>query len=350
MKKILFTGGGSAGHVVPNIALIEEILSSGKADVCYIGTNGIEKAIVAEWKIPYFTIECPKLIRGGGFAGFKKNLKIPAAFFRAVKQAKKGLELFRPDAVFSKGGFVALPVVIAAKKLKIPCFAHESDFSIGLANKISSRFCKRVFTSFPETARKIKRGKHSGAPIKRSVLSATRAEARRSLHLTFQETVVLVFGGGSGSETINRAVRKHLKTLTEKYTILHVCGKGNKVESSLRNYRQFEFVADMGIAYAAADLVVSRAGAGTVFEILALKKRAILIPLEGQTRGDQVENANHFERQGLCKTLRQSKLDLLPQTIETTLKDERLKERLCKCSFTSGNETILQELFAEISK
>ena len=350
MKKILFTGGGSAGHVVPNIALIEEILSSGKADVCYIGTNGIEKQIVSEWKVPYFQIECPKLIRGGGFAGLKKNLKIPAAFFRAVKQAKKGLETFRPDVVFSKGGFVALPVVIAAKKLKIPCFAHESDFSIGLANKISSRFCKRVFTSFPETAKKIKRGKHSGAPIKRSVLSATRAEARRNLNLAFQETVVLVFGGGSGSQTINRAVRKHLKTLTENYTLLHVCGKGNVVESNLKNYRQFEFVADMGTAYAAADLVVSRAGAGTVFEILALKKRAILIPLEGQTRGDQVENANYFARQGLCKMLRQSELDNLPMAIENAINDESLKERLCKCSFTSGNELILQELFSEFDK
>ena len=350
MKKILFTGGGSAGHVVPNIALIEEILSSGKADVCYIGTKGIEKSIVAEWKIPYYQIECPKLIRGGGFTGFKKNLKIPAAFFRAVKQAKAGLETFKPDVVFSKGGFVSLPVVIAAKRLKIPCYAHESDFSIGLANKISSRFCKRVFTSFPETARKIKRGKHSGAPIKRSVLSATRAEARRNLGLNFQETVVLVFGGGSGSQTINKAVRKHLKTLTEKYTLLHVCGKGNVVESNVKNYRQFEFVSDMGAAYAAADLVISRAGAGTVFEILALKKKAILIPLEGQTRGDQVENANYFARQGLCKVLKQSELDSLPQTIESVLQDEHLKKRLDEHSFPSGNQTILHALFAEISK
>ena len=350
MKKILFTGGGSAGHVVPNIALIEEILSSDKADVCYIGTNGIEKSIVAEWKIPYYQMECPKLIRGGGFAGLKKNLKIPAAFFRAVKQAKTGLETFKPDVVFSKGGYVSLPVVIAARKLKIPCYAHESDFSIGLANKISSRFCKRVFTSFPETARKIKRGRHSGAPIKRSVLSATRAEARRNLGLNFQETVVLVFGGGSGSQAINQAVRAHLKILTAKYTLLHVCGKGNVVESNVKNYRQFEFFADMGTAYAAADLVISRAGAGTVFEILALKKKAILIPLEGQTRGDQVENASYFARQGLCKVLRQSELDKLPQEIENTLNDETLKKRLDESTFPSGNQTILQALFSEILK
>ena len=350
MKKILFTGGGSAGHVVPNIALIEEILSAGKADVCYIGTGGIEKRIVSEWKIPYFEIECPKLIRGGGFQGLKRNLKIPVSLWRAVKQAKKGLQTFRPDAVFSKGGFVALPVVLAARKLKIPCYAHESDFSIGLANKISSRFCKRTFTSFPETAKRVKRGTHSGAPIKRSVLSATRAEARRGLGLDFSEPVVLIFGGGSGSEKINKAVRKHLKSLTEKYTLLHVCGKNNVVESNIKRYRQFEFVADMGSLYAAADIIVSRAGAGTVFEILALKKPSVLIPLEGQTRGDQAENANYFKNKGLCKVLRETELSLLPQAIENTFSDKALQERLNSCSFTSGNAVILHELFSELSK
>ena len=350
MKKILFTGGGSAGHVVPNIALIEEILSDGKADVCYIGTGGIEKRIVAEWKIPYFEIECPKLIRGGGFQGLKRNLKIPVSLWRAVKQAKKGLQTFRPDAVFSKGGFVALPVVLAARKLKIPCYAHESDFSIGLANKISSRFCKRTFTSFPETAKRVKCGTHSGAPIKRSVLSATRAEARRGLGLDFSEPVVLIFGGGSGSEKINKAVRKHLKTLTEKYTLLHVCGKNNVVESNIKRYRQFEFVADMGSLYAATDIIVSRAGAGTVFEILALKKPSVLIPLEGQTRGDQAENANYFKNKGLCNVLRETELSLLPQAIENTFSDKALQERLNSCSFTSGNSVILHELFSELSK
>ncbi len=350
MKKILFTGGGSAGHVVPNIALIEELLSSGKADICYIGTGGIEKGIVAEWKIPYYEIECPKLVRGGGFTGFKRNLKIPSAFFKAVKQAKKGLQTFRPDVVFSKGGFVSLPVVIAARKLKIPCYAHESDFSMGLANKLSSRFCKRVFTSFPETAKRVKRGKYSGAPIKRSVLSATRADARRSLGIDFSEKVVLIFGGGSGSQAINQAVRSHVKSLTNQYTLLHVCGKNNVVECSVKNYRQFEFVADMGRFYAAADLVVSRAGAGTVFEILALKKPSILIPLEGQTRGDQLENARYFSNKKLCTLLRQNQLHELPQAIEKTLSDGELAKRLLECSFESGNATILRELYSELSQ
>ena len=345
MRKILFTGGGSAGHVMPNIALIEEILSLGKADVCYIGSSGIEKSIVSEWKIPFYEIACPKLVRGGGFAGLKKNLRIPAAFFRAVKQAEQGLKTFKPDVVFSKGGFVSLPVVFAAKRLKIPCFAHESDFSAGLANRISAGKCKTIFTSFPETAKKFRRGVYSGAPIRRAVFSSTRAEARKNLDVGFHETVVLVFGGGSGSELINQAVRKHLKTLTERYVILHVCGKGNVVKSSLKNYRQFEFVKDMGAFYAAADLVVSRAGAGAVFEILALKKPALLIPLEGQTRGDQLQNAEYFAKRGLCRILRQSSLSHLPEAIENVQKDERLTKRLNESEFQSGNERILQALF-----
>ena len=349
MKKIVFTGGGSAGHVIPNVALMEELLSSGEADVCYIGTSGIEKEIVAKWQIPYFEMECPKLIRGGGWKGFKKNLKIPAAFFRAVKKAKQGLRTFQPNAVFSKGGYVALPVVLAAKSLKIPCYAHESDFSPGLANKLSAPFCKKTFTSFPETAKRLRRGVYSGAPLRRAVLSATRAEARRKLAIPFHAKTVLVFGGGSGSEIINREIRKHVNTLAEKYVILHVCGKGNTVQSNVENYRQYEFVSDMGMMYAAADLIIARAGAGAVFEILALKKPSILIPLEGQTRGDQAENAAYFARKGLCRILKQSNISTLLQTIEQTFEDEKLKEALAASSFTNGNAVILQELRTAIN-
>ncbi len=350
MQKILFTGGGSAGHVVPNIALIEQLLSEGKVDVCYMGTEGIEKGIVAEWNIPYYTISCPKLIRGGGWRAFKQNVKIPLSFFRAYKQAKKGLQALRPDGVFSKGGYVALPVVFAAKKLKIPCFAHESDFSPGLANRLSAGACKRVFTSFPETAKKFRRGVHSGAPIKRAILAATKAEARRALGIGFNERVILVFGGGSGSKIINDTLRKHLKTLTEKYVVLHVCGKGNLVESNIRNYRQMEFASDMGNLYACADLVVARAGAGTVFETLALKKPALFIPLEGQSRGDQVENARYFAQKGLCKILKQSDIERLPAAIEKTISDEGLQARLQNSAFPPANDFILQETLRYIQK
>ncbi len=350
MPKILFTGGGSAGHVVPNIALIEQLLSEGKTDVCYMGTSGIERDIVAEWNIPYYVIECPKLIRGGGWQNCKRNLSIPLRFFRAYKQAKTGLRLLQPDVVFSKGGYVALPVVYAAKKLKIPCFAHESDLTLGLANKLSSRACKRVFTAFPETAKKCRRGTYSGAPIKRAVLSATRAEARRQLQIGLSQKVVLVFGGGSGSRLVNDALRKHLKTLTEMYLILHICGKGNRVESNMKNYRQIEFTADMGSLYAAADLVVARAGAGTIFEVLSLKKAAVFIPLEGQTRGDQVENARYFAQKGLCRVLRQADVEKLPLAIAQTISDEGLRARLNECDFPPANDLILRALEGAIRK
>ena len=344
MKKILFTGGGSAGHVIPNLALIEELLSQGKTDVCYMGTEGIEKSIITAQKIPYYTISCPKLVRGKNFSALKNNLHIPCAFRRAVKEAERGLAVFHPDLVFSKGGYVALPVVFAAKKLSIPCVAHESDFSLGLANRLSASKCKTVLTAFPETANALNNGKYGGAPIRRSLLSVKRSDARKALSIDEKERVLLVFGGGSGSQALNAALQKRLKTLTEKYFILHVCGKGNTVENNFKNYRQFEFVADMGTLYAAADLIVSRAGAGTVFELLALKKPAILIPLEGATRGDQKQNAEYFQAKGLCRVLTQSKLDTLEQEIDEAFADKSLKSRLLDSVFSQGNGRILKEL------
>lgn len=344
MKKILFTGGGSAGHVLPNIALMEEILSTGEADVFYMGTDGIEKHLLAQWKLPFYQIDCPKLIRGGGWNGFKQNIKIPLRFQKAQKQAKAALQQLQPDLVFSKGGYVALPVVFAAKKLGIPCFSHESDFSAGLANRLMAKKCRRVFTSFPETAKQLKNGKYSGAPIRNAVFSSSRAEGRKKLGITSDKPTLLIFGGGSGSTLINQALRKHLKTLTSKYVLLHVCGKGNVVKTNIANYHQFEFIADMGAAYAAADMIISRAGAGALFEILALKKPSLLIPLEGQTRGDQLQNAAYFQRRNLCHVLRQQNLDALPSAIHEALTDKTVKEALFNSHFVSGNAVILQEL------
>ena len=344
MKKILFTGGGSAGHVVPNLALMEELLAFGDVDVCYMGTDGIEKKLIAEQKIPYYEISCPKFVRGMSLTNLKRNLKIPLEFFRAKKQAIQGLKACQPDLVFSKGGYVALPVIAAAKKLKIPCLAHESDFSAGLANRLSANACKHVFTSFPETAKKLPHGKYSGAPLRRSLFSASRQEARKYFKIDDTAKVLLVFGGGSGSAAINEGIRKNIKALTKSYAILHVCGKGNVIDSRVRGYHQFEFIKDMGMAYACADLVISRAGSGTVFEILALKKPAVLIPLEGQTRGDQMENAKYFERQGLCYLLKQTDLENLAETVDQAFRDDGLRANLKKNAFECGNEIILREI------
>ncbi len=348
MKKILFTGGGSAGHVLPNVALIEEILTRGDVEVCYMGTAGIEKELVSKLKIPYYELTCPKLIRGGGVAAWKNNVKIPFALRRAVKEAERGLKLFQPDLVFSKGGYVSLPVVFAAKKLKIPCIAHESDYSVGLANKLSAGKCKFTLTSFPETAKKIRRGKYGGAPIRREILLAKRASARREWDIPKTAKVVLVFGGGSGSKALNDALRAQIKPLCEDFVILHACGKGNVVDCNVKNYRQFEFIKDMGGAYACADVVVARAGAGTIFELLALKKPALLIPLEGATRGDQKQNADYFASRGLCRVLPQAKLHSLAQEIKATYRDEELKTQLKNSGYGSGNGRIVGELYAAL--
>ena len=342
MKKILFTGGGSAGHVIPNIALMDDVIKEGFADVCYMGTNGIEKKLIAEHKLPFYEIECPKLIRSFSLSAFKRNLKIPFALLKAQRQAEEGLKIFQPDLVFSKGGYVSLPVVRAAKKLNIPCLAHESDFSVGLANRLSAKKCEYVFTSFPETANKIRNGKYSGAPVRQSIFQVNNTSARKKLSIPNGKQVLLIFGGGSGSVCINEAIRNNLPKLCEKYFILHVCGKGNLIPARIKNYRQEEFISDMGNAYACADLIVSRSGSGTVFEIIALKKPALFIPLAGQTRGDQKQNAEYFLNRGLCHVLPQNELERLPQAIDETERDEELKARLEKSEFQSGNATILQ--------
>lgn len=343
MKKILFTGGGSAGHVVPNIALIEELLKENDIQTAYCGTDGIEKSLIEPIGIEYFELACPKLVRGKSIEILTKNLKIPFRLTKSVRDAKRILKGFKPDVVFSKGGYVALPVVLAANKLKIPCFTHESDLSPGLANKIIAKRCINIFTSFPETADRFKNGLFTGAPIRKGVFERDRIAAKVKFALPLQKKVVLILGGGSGSKTINDAVRNNLDQL-KNYSILHVCGKGNLQKLPVENYRQFEYLADIGEAYACADVVVSRAGAGAIFEILALRKPSVLVPLEGATRGDQVENAEYFKNRGLCKVLRQTKLDELFEKIEETLQDVDLKINLERTEFKSGNEKILSVL------
>lgn len=344
MKKILFTGGGSAGHVVPNIPLIEALKN--EADVCYMGTDGIEKRIVASLEIPYFELVCPKLVRGFAF----RNFKIPFELKRAVKEAERGLDVFHPDLVFSKGGYVALPAVLAAKKRKITCLTHESDLSAGLANRLMAKRCKLVLTSFPETAEKFPNGKYCGSPVRPELYCGIKSDALKKYGLDRRRKTLLVFGGGSGSRTINEAVRKYAAALCKRYNVLHLCGQGNEVESNLKNYRQIGYEYDMGSAYAAADLVISRAGSNTVFEILALKKPAIFIPLERGSRGDQAENADYFRKKGLCRVIKENELDFLPDAIEEVFADQALPQRLSLLAPKDGNANVLYEIRTALRK
>ena len=343
MKTLVLTGGGSAGHAVPNTALIPEL--SQHCNLAYIGTDGIEKKIIAPYKLPYRTIRCTKFIRGMSV----KNFAIPFRFLSSIKQAKKALKELRADAVFSKGGYVALPVVFAAKSLKIPVLSHESDLSPGLANRLISKKSRYVLTSFPETAKKLKNGKYVGSPVRDELFGKDPVSAKREYGFKSGKPVLLVFGGGSGSRAINAVLREALFPIMKAFDILHICGKGNLCESKIEGYVQKEYETDMASAYAAADFVLSRAGSNTVFEILALGKPALFIPLENKrSRGDQIENADYFEKKGLCKVLREP--DLSPEILQEKLlelrEDYELKKALQNSSLRRGNEKIIREILS----
>lgn len=342
MKKIVFTGGGSAGHVVPNVAVMQELIKTGETDLYYMGTDGIEKQLIVPLGVPYCEISCPKFIRGGG--AVLKNLTVPLALRKSISKAKTELKKIKPDLVFSKGGYVALPVVLAAHALKIPCLTHESDLTLGLANKLMARKCEKVLTAFPETANALKNGKYCGAPLREQLFQADKREAKKKFQITNGKPVLLVFGGGSGSDKINAAVRKNVLELTKRYNVLHLCGNGKTLTAKIEGYYQYEYLTEMPLAYACADVILCRAGAGALFEIMALKKKAILVPLEGQTRGDQLQNARYFEEKGLCRVLREAALPELVGVVHETLNDEKLSAALGVISFADGTKNVLAEI------
>lgn len=340
MKKIMFCGGGSAGHVIPNIALCDQL--KGQFEICYIGTDGIESRVCRAKNIKFYTFDGVKLVRGKVLC----NLGIPSKIFKSVKQCKEIMKKTAPDLLFCKGGYASYPPAVAAKELGIPVLTHESDVSLGLANKLIASKCRRVLTAFPSTASKIKNGVYTGTPLRTELFGRDRIMAKRAFGCDLRPTV-LVFGGGSGSAAINRAVRGCITELCRSYNILHICGKGNTVYSSLYGYKQLEFAEDMGEVYACADYAVSRCGANAASELIALKIPTLFIPLEnGASRGDQVDNAKYFSERGLCKVLRESQLT--PSSLKTALgeliADKKLKAALKENVFNRGNERIIQEI------
>ncbi len=335
MKYIIFCGGGSAGHVVPNLAVMNELKYVCR--LAYMGTNGIERSLVTEAGYPFFEVDCPKLVRSFTL----ENLKIPVRLHGAVKSAYGILEAEKPDLVFSKGGFASYPAVAAAHKLGIPAITHESDLTPGLTTKLIAKKCKYVLTSFPETASLFKNGVHIGSPMRKELFRSERLRARKKYSLSDDKPVLLVLGGGSGSKAINDAVTSHLGKLLETWQILHLTGKNGK--NILRSgYVRREFESDMGSAYAACDFVLCRAGSNTVFETLALKKPALLVPLERSSRGDQLQNALYFNQRGLCRILRESELASLPSALETLRRDETLRFSLSACDVENGTPAIVE--------
>ena len=299
-KKIVLTGGGTAGHVTPNLALLPHLKNKGY-EISYIGSyEGIEKKLIADYEIPYYGISTGKLRRYFD----PKNFTDPFRVIKGFAEAKKILKEIKPDVVFSKGGFVSVPVVRAAAALKIPCIIHESDMTPGLANKLCIPVAKKICCNFPETLNHLPKDKAvlTGSPIREELSKGNKLAAYEVCGFTANKPVIMVIGGSLGSVAINKAVREALPSLLQDFQVVHICGK-EKIDNLLlttKGYHQFEYLkAELKDIFAMADIVISRAGANAICEILALKKPNLLIPLPAtSSRGDQILNAASFESQG----------------------------------------------------
>ncbi|HOQ75442.1 MAG TPA: undecaprenyldiphospho-muramoylpentapeptide beta-N-acetylglucosaminyltransferase [Thermoclostridium sp.] len=320
MKKIVMTGGGTSGHVTPNIALIPVLKEMG-CHIEYIGSkDGMEKQLIEAEGIPYHGISAGKLRRYMSL----KNLSDMFRVMGGLRQSVSLIRNIRPDIVFSKGGFVSCPVVWAAWLCRVPVVIHESDITPGLTNKLSMPFARKVCYTFPESGEHIpkEKGVLTGLPIRKALLEGNRAMGRMICGFEDDKPVLLVMGGSQGAVRINEALRKSLGRLVKDFNICHICGKGNVDEQyqNVRGYRQFEYLRDeLPDIFALADIVVSRAGATSIFELLALRKPNLLIPLSRQaSRGDQILNAESFRRQGFSMVLADEELS--PDTLYDSVK------------------------------
>lgn len=315
MKKIVMTGGGSAGHVTPNIALLPALKDAGY-EITYMGSyDGIEKRLIDDFDVPYVGISTGKFRRYLD----PKNLTDPFRVIKGFSEARKFMKTYRPDVVFSKGGFVSVPVVRAAASLGIPCIIHESDMTPGLANKLCIPVAKKVCCNFPETIKLLPADKAvlTGSPIRAELSQGNKLAGLDMCGFSANDPVIMVIGGSLGAANVNKIVREALPRLLTDFQVVHLCGKG-KVDNLLLNtprYKQFEYIkTELKDIFAMADLVISRAGANAICELLALKKPNILIPLPASSsRGDQLLNAKSFEAQGFSIVLNED--DLTPELL-----------------------------------
>lgn len=304
MKKIILTGGGTAGHVTPNIALVPKLKENGY-QIKYIGTtDGMEKKLVLDAGLDYAGISSGKLRRYFSLKNFSDPFRVIKGYF----DAKKIIKDFQPDIVFSKGGFVTVPVVYAAHKYKVPVIIHESDMTPGLANRLAIKKATKVCHNFPETAKHLgEKAVHTGSPIRQELFEGNKLTALDMCGFTANKPVIMVTGGSLGAENVNKLVRAALPELLKTFQVAHLCGKGKLDESLVdtKGYAQFEYISDeMKDFFAMADLIISRAGANSICEIVALEKPNVLIPLSARvSRGDQILNANSFAKQGFSEVL-----------------------------------------------
>jgi UDP-N-acetylglucosamine--N-acetylmuramyl-(pentapeptide) pyrophosphoryl-undecaprenol N-acetylglucosamine transferase len=349
------TGGGTAGHVTPNLALIPKLKENG-FEIKYIGSvDGIEKEIITQNNIPFFGISCGKLRRYFDM----KNFTDPFKIIKGIVQATQILSKEKPDVIFSKGGFVAVPVVIAASIKKIPVVAHESDMTPGLANKLSAPFCNKLCVTFRESLNFINgnKGVLTGSPIREEIFHGDKTKGRKICGFTDDKEVLFIMGGSLGSRTINEEIRKNLEQILESFNIIHICGKGN-IDKKIINkegYKQFEYVnEELPDFMNTADYIISRAGANSIFEFLALKKPTLLIPLSKKaSRGDQILNSKSFEKEGYSLMLEEEEIKeniLYNKILELKGKKTELISNMERSQAKNGVEAIIDVLLESIQK
>jgi len=349
-KHIMFTGGGTAGHVMVNLALIPYFLDEGW-QVSYIGSKeGIERTLIDTLdRVSYYPISTGKLRRYMSL----ENMKDPFRVLKGIFQAWKIIGREKPNIIFSKGGFVSVPVIMAAKLRRVPTIIHESDVTPGLANKLSIPFTKQVLTTFPETIQYLPVNKttHVGAVIRDELFDGNKEAGFKITSFNDQKPVLLIMGGSGGSQKINEVIRQSLADLLENFQIIHVCGKG-QVDDSIdhKGYIQFEYIQDdLKHIFAITDYVVSRAGANAIFEFLALKIPMLLIPLSlAASRGDQIDNAKSFTEQQFALVLDESELN--QQTLLDHLLNLQKNRPVYEDAMKSFNRTTARDQVIEIIK
>ncbi|MBO5884724.1 MAG: undecaprenyldiphospho-muramoylpentapeptide beta-N-acetylglucosaminyltransferase [Clostridia bacterium] len=339
-KSIVLTGGGTAGHIMPNIALLDK-LKENFENIYYIGTNGMEKEICNKNDINFYEISAPKFVRKLSF----KTLSIPFKLIKSIHQCKQILKQIKPDVIFSKGGYVSIPVCIAGKKLNIPVISHESDLSIGLANKIILKYSNVLCTSFKETANYNKKCVYTGSPIRQDIFNGNKKNVLEKFNYDKNKPTILFIGGSLGSTAINNIVYENIDKLASIYNVLHISGKHGKPLTH-NGYYQVSFSDKIQDFFAACDICISRSGANTIFELASLQKLMLLIPLpKGNSRGDQVENALNFKNNNLANVLMQEDLDinnLLKQIDKTFKQKDYFISNMQKLDLKNANNKILK--------
>lgn len=347
---LLVVGGGSAGHVIPALPIIDEFIAAGD-QVSFVGTySGLEESLLADSEVNFYAISAGKLRRYWSWQNVADGFLVLLGVVQSIWLVGR----LGPDVVFSKGGFVSFPVAVASWLWRVPLLSHESDLTPGLANRLVLPFTRVLCVSFAATQDHIKqtakvRVVHTGTPVRDSVLGGDASRGRNLLGLKDQRPLLVVTGGSLGADRLNDAIRRAAKELTQIYTVLHVCGVGKLVQINLPNYQQEEYIGDSwGDILAAADVVVSRAGANALFELLALRKLNVLVPLSAQaSRGDQIENAHFAQRQGLSEVIFEEDLDtpsLLAALVKVSDPQAGYANKLALFEVPNATESIVDEL------